>query len=154
MVLVGRKMNTRGSIFVSAERRAFRPVSFVLTNGPLKYDADTIKRWAGDSQWRAFRADLARYRKQGLSAWGSEGFWALVIHRLQKVVRRSQPRWLWMPFRLTLGIVNKLFTMVTHTDIHPDAQIGPGLLIPHGCVRVHGNTKIGADCTIHQVCTV
>jgi len=104
MVLVGRKMNTRGSIFVSAERRAFRPVSFVLTNGPLKYDADTIKCWAGDSQWRAFRADLARYRKQGYSGWRSEGFWALVIHRLQKVVRRSRPRWLWMPLRLTLGV--------------------------------------------------
>jgi len=146
-------MNTRGSIFVSAEKRV-HPVSFELTRGPLKYDADTIKRWAADSQWRAFRADLARYRKQGYSGWGSGGFWALEIHRLQKVVRRTQPRWLWMPIRLTLGFVDKLFTMVTHTHIHPDAQIGPGLFIPHVGLRVHGNTKIGADCTIHQVCTI
>jgi serine O-acetyltransferase len=146
-------MNIRGSIPVNAERRV-RALSLVLTRGPLKYDADTIKRWAGDNQWRAFRADLARYRKQGYSGWASEGFWALVIHRLQKVVRRSQPRWLWMPIRLTLGAANKLFTMVTHTNIHPDAQIGPGLFIPHVGLRLHGNTKIGADCTIHQVCTI
>jgi serine O-acetyltransferase len=45
--------------------------------------------------------------------------------------------------------------MVTHIDLHPDAQIGPGLLIPHvGLIRVHGNTKIGADCAIHHVCTI
>ena len=149
----GDQMNIRGSVLLNAERRVHAR-SLLLTRGPLKYDGDTVKAWAGDSQWRGFRADLARFRKHGYRGWGSEGFWALVIYRLQKVVRRSRPRWLWMPFRLTLGVVDKLFTMVTHTDIHPDAQIGPGLLIPHGCVRVHGNTKIGADCTIHQVCTI
>jgi hypothetical protein len=66
-------MNIRGSIPVNAERRV-RALSLVLTRGPLKYDADTIKRWAADNQWRAFRADLARYRKQGYSGWASEGF--------------------------------------------------------------------------------
>jgi serine O-acetyltransferase len=125
------------------------------TSGRLKYDRNTIKAWAGDSQWRACRADLARFRQHGYTGWGSEGFWALVIHRLQKVVRQRRPRWLWMPVRLILSIANKLFTMVTHIDIHPDAQIGPGLLIPHvGLIRVHGNTKIGADCAIHHVCTI
>jgi serine O-acetyltransferase len=60
-----------------------------------------------------------------------------------------------MLIRLTLGVVDKLFTMVTHTHIHPDAQIGPGLLIPHvGLLRVHGSAKMGADCTIHEVCTI
>jgi serine O-acetyltransferase len=78
----------------------------------------------------------------------------VAIYRLQKVVRRRRSRWLWMPIRLTLGVIDKLFTMVTHANIHPDAQIGPGLLVPHGCVRIHGNAKIGADCTIHQVCTI
>jgi serine O-acetyltransferase len=125
------------------------------TRSPLKYDRDTIKDWAGDSQWRACRADLARFRQHGYSGWGSEGFWAIAIHRLHKVVRRCRPRWLWMPARVMLSVINKLFTMVTHIDIHPDAQIGPGLLIPHvGLVRVHGNTKIGADCAIHHVCTI
>ena len=59
-----------------------------------------------------------------------------------------------MPIRLTLGAVNKLFTMVTHSNIHPDAQIGPSLFIPYVGLRVHGNTTIGANCTIHQVCTI
>jgi len=146
-------MNIRGSILVKAERRVHAP-SVVPTRNPQKYDGDTIKAWAGNSQWRAFRADLAHFREHGYSGWGSEGFWALVIHRLQKVVHGYRPRWVWMPIRLTLGVANKLFTMVTHINIHPDAQIGPGLLIPHVGVRVHGNTRIGADCTIHHVCTI
>jgi serine O-acetyltransferase len=127
----------------------------VHTARPTKYDRNTIKYWAGDSQWRACRADLARFRQHGYSGWGSEGFWALVIHRLQKVVRQLRPRWLWTPARLILRVVNKLFTMLTHIDLHPDAQIGPGLLIPHvGPLRVHPDTKIGADCAIHHVCTI
>jgi serine O-acetyltransferase len=141
------------SIPVNAEKR-IHALSLMLKRCPLKYDGDTIKTWAGDSQWRAFRADLAHFKKHGYSGWGSEGFWALVIHRLRKAVRGCRPRWVWLPICLILGALNKLFTMVTHTNIHPDAQIGPGLFIPHVGVRVHGNTKIGADCTIHQVCTV
>jgi serine O-acetyltransferase len=149
----GRKMSIHGSIPVDAERRV-HALSRVLTRFPLKYDGDAIKAWAGDSEWRAFRADLAHFRKHGYSGWGSAGFWALVIHRLQKVIRRRRARWLWMPIRLTLGVVDKFFTMVTHTHIHLDAQVGPGLLIPDVGVRVHGNAKIGADCTIHQICTI
>jgi serine O-acetyltransferase len=145
-------MNIGG--FVKVERRV-HTLSLVLPRGPRKYDADIIKDWAGDSQWRACRADLARFRKHGYTGWGSGGFWVLVIHRLQKVVRKGRPRWLWMPARLILGVIDKLFTMATHMHINPDAQIGPGLLIPHvGLVRVHGNTKIGADCTIHHICTI
>jgi hypothetical protein len=118
----GRKMSIHGSIPVDAERRV-HALSRVLTRFPLKYDGDAIKAWAGDSEWRAFRADLAHFRKHGYSGWGSAGFWALVIHRLQKVIRRRRPRWLWMPIRLTLGVVDKFFTMVTHTHIHLDAQV-------------------------------
>ena len=118
-------------------------------------DTISIKDWAGKSQWRALRADLARFRKNGYTGWGSEGFWALVIHRLRKMAGECRPRWVWMPVRSALAIVNKLFTMVTHMDIHPGAQIGPGLLIPHvGPLRVHGNTKIGARCDMHHVCTI
>jgi serine O-acetyltransferase len=119
------------------------------------YDRNTVKAWAGDSQWKACRADLARFRENGYSAWGSEGFWALVIHRLQKVVQELQPRWFWAPARLALCVVRKLFVIVTLIDIHPDAEIGPGFIIPHGGpVRVHGDTKIGADCALQHMCTI
>ena len=44
---------------------------------------------------------------------------------------------------------------MTLIDLHPDAVIGPGLFIAHGGpVRVHGDTKIGADCSLHHVCTI
>jgi serine acetyltransferase len=36
----------------------------------------------------------------------------------------------------------------------PDAQIGPGLLILMLASECTANTKIGADCTIDQVCTM
>jgi serine O-acetyltransferase len=40
-------------------------------------------------------------------------------------------------------------------DIDPDAEIGPGLITPHGGpIRVHGATKIGADCALHHMCTI
>jgi len=120
-----------------------------------RYNPHTIKAWAGDSQWRACRADWARFRKDGFSAWGSEGFWALALHRLQKTIRRQHPGWLWAPILLMLSIVRKLFVIVTLIDIHPDAEIGPGLIIPHGGpIRVHGTTKIGADCALHHMCTI
>lgn len=121
----------------------------------MKYDRDTVKAWAGNSQWRSLLADLARFRSQGYSGWGSEGFWALVLYRAQKVIRRYRPRWLWAPVSLVLGVLRKLFTMVTHIDIDPGAEIGPGLLIPHvGTIRVHGATRMGADCSLYQGCTV
>jgi serine O-acetyltransferase len=51
--------------------------------------------------------------------------------------------------------LKKLFTMITHIDLDPGAEIGPGLFIPHvGPIRVHGATKIGADCSLYHMCTI
>jgi serine O-acetyltransferase len=45
--------------------------------------------------------------------------------------------------------------MIMHIDLDPAAEIGPGLLIPHvGTIRVHGETKMGADCSLYQGCTI
>jgi serine O-acetyltransferase len=121
----------------------------------MYYDGSKVKEWAGDSTIRAIRADLARFRRNGFSGWGTEGFWALLLYRVQRSVRARRPRWLWAPARILIGIFKKLFTTITHMDIHPDAQVGPGLLIPHvGPLRIHGLTTIGADCAIHHVCTI
>jgi serine O-acetyltransferase len=126
-----------------------------LPCNPTTYDGTTVKAWARNSQWRAFRADLARFRENGYTGWGSEGFWALAIYRLQKVVQGCRPGWLWAPGRLGLRVVRKLFVIVTLIDLHPDAEIGPGLIIAHGGpIRVHGATKIGADCALHHMCTI
>lgn len=121
----------------------------------MNYDGDTVKEWAGDSQWRACCADFARFRIYGKCGWGSEGFWALLIYRLQKIASRLRPRWLWAPLRLVLSVWRKLFVMVTHIDIGPNAEIGPGLLIPHvGPITVHDATKIGTDCALHQMTNI
>jgi serine O-acetyltransferase len=54
-----------------------------------------------------------------------------------------------------LIILRKLFTMITHIDLDPGAEIGPGLLIPHvGPIRVHDATKIGANCSLYHVFTI
>jgi serine acetyltransferase len=122
----------------------------------MKYDLNTVKEWAGDSQWKACQADIARYKMNRWS--GSEGSWALatlVLYRLQKIVRNRRRRWLWVPVHLGLRIVNNLLVMITQIRIHPDAEIGPGLLLPHvGSIRVAQHTKIGANCVILHTCTI
>lgn len=121
----------------------------------MDYDRDTIKEWVGNSTLRAIRADLARYKKCGYSGWGTEGFWATLLFRVQKSVRAKRPWWLWKLPAILIAIIKKFFTAITHMDIHPDARVGPGLLIPHvGPLRIHGLTTIGADCAIHQVVTI
>jgi serine O-acetyltransferase len=119
------------------------------------YDGDKVKEWAGDSQWRAWRADLARFKKNGYSGWGSEGFWALTIYRLQRWLRTKKPKLLWLPLRVPVAIAKKLMTTITHINLCSESEIGPGLIIPHvGPIQVFPWAKIGADCAIHQVCTI
>ena len=123
--------------------------------GKMKYDGEMIKKWAGTSQWRSWRADLARFQKHGYSGWGSEGFWALTLYRMQHTLLVARPKWFWLPTRIILGIVRKIFVLVTHISLDPHAEIGPGLLIPHvGPIYVFPWAKIGADCAVHQVCTI
>ena len=95
------------------------------------YDGDQVKEWAGDSQFRAWRADLSRFKKHGYSGWGSEGFWALTIYRLQRCVDQRSPRIVWLPVRMLLGLFKKFFTLITHINLCKEAEIGPGMLIPH-----------------------
>jgi serine O-acetyltransferase len=121
----------------------------------MMYDGSAVKAWAGDSQWRACRADLARFRANGYSGWGSEGFWALAIFRLQKVLASKQPRWVFAPAGFALNIPRKLLKMITNIDLNIGAEIGPGTLITHqGPIHVQAGTKIGADCAIHHSCTI
>ena len=121
----------------------------------MQYDRESVKAWAGDSAWRALRADYARFRANNLTGWGSEGFWALALYRLQHFVVTREPRSLWMPARVALNVVKKVFTLVTTVDLHPTATIGPGMLIRHaGQIRVIAHTTIGADCSLPHVCTI
>ena len=121
----------------------------------LKYDRDTVKEWAGNSQWRALRADYQRFREHGYSGWGSEGFWALAIYRAQRGLQKSRSRFLWKPAALLLAILRKGVQVVLGLDLHPEAEIGAGLLIQHASqVRVTRDTKIGVDCALSQINTI
>lgn len=125
-----------------------------LTN-LIPYDKNRIKNWAGDSQLKACIGDFARFRKNGYSGWGSEGFYALALFRLQKTINNQRPIWIWWPLRIALKVIRKIFVILTQIDIHPDAEIGPGLFVPHGGpIRVHGQTRIGSDCALHHMCTI
>jgi acyl-CoA synthetase (AMP-forming)/AMP-acid ligase II/serine acetyltransferase/acyl carrier protein len=121
----------------------------------MDYDGNRIKEWAGDSQWRAWKADLARFKKWGYSGWGSEGFWALTLYRVQRSARQAHPRLFWRAIGKGLGILKKVLTLFTHINLDPDSEIGAGCLIPHvGSIRIGDGAKIGADCAIHHVCTI
>jgi serine O-acetyltransferase len=121
----------------------------------VQYDGDTVKQWAGDSQWRAWRADLARFKKHGYSGWGSEGFWALTVYRLQRAMLGRRPAAVWVLPWVAVGVIKKVLTVVTHINLDKGASIGPGLLIPHvGPIQVFPWATIGADCAIHQVTTI
>lgn len=121
----------------------------------MKYQAEIIRDWAGDSQWRAWRADLARYHLAGFSGWGSEGFWVVTIYRLQRAALLARPRWFWLLPRLVLACVRKVLTLLTHISLPPQAKLGPGLLIPHvGPIQLNREVVIGADCTLMHVVTI
>jgi serine O-acetyltransferase len=121
----------------------------------MKYDRDTVKQWAGNSQWRALQADYQRFRLHGHSGWGSEGFWAVAIYRVQRALRRSPTPRLWAPAHVLLAILRKFLVIVTGVDLHPGAEIGAGLMILHGSqIRVTKGVKIGADCVLGQICTI
>ncbi len=129
--------------------------AYGLRDRELKYDRDTVKQWAGDSQWRAFRADYQRFRENGYSGWGSDGFWGLAIYRMQRAIQKSRAPRLWAPAALLLAVLRKLLVILTGIDLHPKAEIGAGLLIQHGSqVRIIENAKIGVDCVLSQICSI
>ncbi len=119
------------------------------------YDPETVKEWVGTSHFRAWRADLARFRKHGYSGWGSEPFWVLTVYRAQRAAMASPAGPALLPVRIVLAVIKKVLTIVTHINLPKDADIGPGLLLPHvGPIQVTPASVVGADCTLHHTVTL
>jgi serine O-acetyltransferase len=80
--------------------------------------------------------------------WCYPGVHALLFHHMA--------HWLWRHRWLTLGrFVSHVGRFCTGIEIHPGAQIGPGLFIDHGMGVVIGETtEIGANCTLYQGVTL
>lgn len=111
--------------------------------------------------WVYFRADLSRYMsfKQAgaLSTFlRNQGLWALLQYRVASAVHTSHfARWARIPMELFLAIWHKIIEMATGISLPETAIIGPGLYIAHfGNVFLHGDTRIGENCTIGQGVTV
>jgi serine O-acetyltransferase len=121
----------------------------------MKYDPDTVKEWAGSSQWRALQADYQRVRLYNRSGWKSEGFWAVAIYRMQRALRKSRTPWLWAPASMLLAIARKLLQILTGIELHPGAEIGAGLIFLHDSqIRVAEGVQIGVDCVLGHLCTI
>jgi serine O-acetyltransferase len=121
----------------------------------VQSDSETVAVQAGKSQWRALATDWARCRTYGDKPWSSAGFWAVAIYRLQRMGKTTKRPWIWLPARVALALFRRPFALITKIDISSSADIGPGLLVPHaGTIFVHGDTRMGAGCTIFHGCTI
>jgi serine O-acetyltransferase len=103
-----------------------------------------------DPDWLA---DLARYPRR---PWLKEqSIWAIAVYRFGRRVDRRRPglyrklleRWYWLAFRIT--------ETLTGISIPKSVEVGPGLKIWHfGNIFVHGDSVIGARCTLRQGVTI
>lgn len=119
------------------------------------YDRETVKAWAGDSQWRALQADYARYRFEGLRPLRCEGFWATAIYRFQRMIRQSNRPVLLFPLQVVLAVMWRILTTFTRVYLSAESKIGPGFVLTHGwLISIDRDTEIGAHCTIFHVCTI
>jgi serine O-acetyltransferase len=103
-----------------------------------------------DPDWRA---DLARYPRR---PWLKEqSIWAIAVYRFGRRVDRRRPglwrklleQWYWLIYRVT--------ETATGIGIPKSVRVGPGLKIWHfGNIFVHGDSVIGANCTLRQGVTI
>lgn len=100
-----------------------------------------------------YQADLARYPPRPFRK--EQSIWAIAVYRFGRRNDRRAPgvlRWLgdrgyWAAYRV--------IETLTGISIPKSARIGPGLRIYHfGNVFVHGQTTIGANCTLRQGVTI
>ncbi len=76
------------------------------------------------------------------------GFHAIVAHRFIHVLYR----WHWPVIPRLLSHASRFLTGV---EIHPGAELGPGLFIDHGMGVVIGETsEVGRNCTLYQGVTL
>jgi acyl-coenzyme A synthetase/AMP-(fatty) acid ligase/serine acetyltransferase len=105
-------------------------------------------------------ADLRTYRyRLGVSALSIiltiPGFQALIVHRLSHWLSRFTRRksLVFFPVVVLDLLMRRFAEVITHINISPHAQIGPGLFLPHfGGIVIGSGAVIGAHCEIfHNV---
>ncbi|KAL0491070.1 serine O-acetyltransferase [Acrasis kona] len=77
------------------------------------------------------------------------GLWAMILYRISHVLYVNY-QW-----HFVSKVISLFSRILTGIEIHPAAQIGPGLFIDHGCGVVIGETAIvGRDCVFFHGCTL
>lgn len=91
-------------------------------------------------------------QREGLLALG---FWALIVFRFGHARYRIRNKWLRAPWTVIYLMLSKVVEIFCGIVIGSTAVIGRRLSIEHhGCIVVHGATRIGDDCLIrHGVTT-
>jgi serine O-acetyltransferase len=103
----------------------------------------------------ALRSDLRAARERDPAA-RSTAELVLCYPGVHAVWGYRASHWLWGRDRKLLArICSALAEILTGVDIHPGAQLGPGLFIDHGTGVVIGETaEVGADVTIYHGVTL
>jgi serine O-acetyltransferase len=101
------------------------------------------------------RADLRAARERDPAARGTLEI-VLCYPGVRALLGYHIAHWLW---RRGLRLLGRLTSSVTHwatgIDIHPAAELGPGLFIDHGTGVVIGETaRVGTDVTIYHGVTL
>jgi serine O-acetyltransferase len=99
------------------------------------------------STWNAMKADaravdLTGLRRLGASVEGMAPFWAVVLYRLSHLLRTHRTP-------AAPLILHTIARLIWSVDLHPDAEIGPGLTLAHPAGVVVGSAVVaGADLTL------
>jgi serine O-acetyltransferase len=105
---------------------------------------------SNDPDWNA---DLARYPERPFLR--EQSIWAIWIYRFGRRVDRC-------PAGFRKRLLTKIYWAMHHsiatllaTSFTKSVRIGPGLRIHHfGCIFIHPNAVIGANCTLRQGVTI
>ena len=139
--------NGSGTLTLGSSLESLAPGSAALPQG--------AERGPRLSWWVAFQRDISKY--QGRNGGGAlkqvlteQGLWALLQYRLDASVYRSG---LASPVkaivRLPLIVWRKVVEVATGISIPCTVEIGPGLHLPHGGLRVFNSAaSVGSDCCI------
>ena len=99
----------------------------------MKYNGSTSEFGRATASGRPF-AQTSRALERTVIPVGVGGALGVGVGNLSapKVHSHRRPAWAWAPVQIALLVVRKFFSSCKLIDLHPDAVIGPGLIIGHG----------------------
>jgi serine O-acetyltransferase len=105
--------------------------------------------------FNAIKADIARCRRP-TEVVLNPAVWAVLSYRFNRWSYTSAlPRLIRLPIRTVSTALDMLTRIVLHIELPAQAEIGPGLYIPHtGCIVVGTSVRIGENCTLAHGVTI